>query len=774
MSVLRRSFALLPFVLAACGGPSLAPQEEAPRAVAPSNEYAMANGCYALQSVASEQFALRQSNGSYQMSVATVDAATPLFLKPTALGKYLFLAENNSFPAASGGVTSVAAPEAAADWSVLMDNESFVIQSESANQSLVETADGLLALGDTPNNFRFVPTTGCLAFPELSADVDGPTFKGTRRDGTVAGFADAHVHWSATDFLGGAEHGSPYHRFGVEHAMSDCGETHGPSGFADLVGGLYGGDTDGHATEGFPEFIEWPGRGMLTHEGMYYKWVERAWKSGLRILVNDLVENRVLCELVKTIDTVNPIAQQGGPGLQCNEMEMVHKQIDFMHSMQDYIDAQHGGPGKGWMRLVGSPEEARQVIHEGKLAVVQGVEISHIFNCQVNYNLPVASLPTGLLGEENPGEPESEISEAVHAYGQDRIDDRLQETLGLADDKSCTESGIKAQLDELWDKGVRQLFPVHEFDNAFGGNGIFDGLILNVGNFKDTGRFWQTYDCPEQDYFYGAGAIMVESAAGLCDQTGSEECHQGAEALAPLLEPLADVTGALALPVYGSKKQCNARWTTPIGNFMFDELMKKGIIIEVDHLELEMKSQLIEKAAAVSPAYPLVSTHGGHGGISNKQAQDMLAGGGLIYPYKPNGAGFSSFVAKVRDVTPENYPYPFAVGYGADTNGMGGQAGPQSEQINYPFTLFGGSDWAGVLGEGIEVNPLTFQMSQVPESGREFNINEEGQSHYGLVADFVEQVRVTGGNDALKALFNSAETYLQMWERTLESSASLN
>lgn len=152
----------------------------------------------------------------------------------------------------------------------------------------------------------------------------------------------------------------------------------------------------------------------------------------------------------------------------------------------------------------------------------------------------------------------------------------------------------------------------------------------------------------------------------------------------------------------------------------------------------------------------------------------MLAGGGLIYPYKPNGAGFASFVNKVREVMPENYPYPFAVGYGADTNGLGGQAGTQSEAIEYPFTLFQGEDWAGVLGDGIEFDPLTFEISQVEDSGRQFDINTEGQSHYGLVADFVEQVRVTGGNDALKALYNSAETYLQMWERTLESSASLN
>ena len=36
---------------------------------------------------------------------------------------------------------------------------------------------------------------------------------------------------------------------------------------------------------------------QLTHEQSYYKWLERSWRGGLRIFVNLLVENRVLCEL---------------------------------------------------------------------------------------------------------------------------------------------------------------------------------------------------------------------------------------------------------------------------------------------------------------------------------------------------------------------------------------------------------------------------------------------------------------------------------------------
>ena len=42
--------------------------------------------------------------------------------------------------------------------------------------------------------------------------------------------------------------------------------------------------------------------------------------------------------------------------------------------MQDYIDAQFGGPGKGFYRIVKTPFEARRVINSGKMAVVMGIE----------------------------------------------------------------------------------------------------------------------------------------------------------------------------------------------------------------------------------------------------------------------------------------------------------------------------------------------------------------------------------------------------------------
>ena len=84
--------------------------------------------------------------------------------------------------------------------------------------------------------------------------------------------------------------------------------------------------------------------------------------------------------------------------------------------------------------------------------------------------------------------------------------------------------------------------------------------------------------------------------------------------------------------------------------------------------------------------------------------------------------------------------------------------------MRYPFTLFRGSDWGPQFNR---VQPIVFQQSVVPEGNRAFDINDEGLSHYGMIADWIEELRLEGGKDALTDLYNSAELYLQMWEQTV-------
>ena len=97
----------------------------------------------------------------------------------------------------------------------------------------------------------------------------------------------------------------------------------------------YGNPVGFHDTTGWPTFKDWPNHESLTHEQSYYKWLERSWRAGQRVFVNLLVDNAVLCEAY-------PYKKNS-----CNEMDGVRLQARRMRELQDYIDAQHGGPGKG-------------------------------------------------------------------------------------------------------------------------------------------------------------------------------------------------------------------------------------------------------------------------------------------------------------------------------------------------------------------------------------------------------------------------------------------
>src|SRR5207302_6343294 len=72
----------------------------------------------------------------------------------------------------------------------------------------------------------------------------------------------------------------------------------------------------------------------------------------------------------------------------------------------------------------------------------------------------------------------------------------------MNDVPQCDQAQIDAGLKQIHDLGVRTFFPVHEFDNAFGGTKMIagdTGLIINAGNRLETGSFWTLQPCPAQE-----------------------------------------------------------------------------------------------------------------------------------------------------------------------------------------------------------------------------------------------------------------------------------
>jgi hypothetical protein len=802
----------------------------------PRNRYKFNQDCVVLKSAETGNY-VTAARANYSASASEVAEAEPFFMMPAALGEYLLYNRNREL--LSGGESLTSAELDTADSENGGDNI-FVVKTENDAQlypskpifvpdsvlPVVEpslawtteyhefeddnpestrftfvserTGDAITAAGDGSlstaaytggQNQIFVPesVTGCAEFPEASSNTSGESFSGTvGPDNYVLGMVDAHVHISSTSFLGKAQAGFPFHPFGVTHALADCAEVHGEMGSMSAVEAVFSEDIDGHVTAGWPTFPNWPARNNLFHEAIYWKWVERSWKSGLRIVVNDLVDNETLCEMSRNAGLE--------PTLDCNSMNNAGRQAYTMWAMQDYIDAQYGGRGEGFFQIALDDVEARELIEAGKLAVILGIEISNLSDCKVNYNPARTQEP---LNETGGGENGTE-----NTYTS-----------------QCTEGQLQASIDRMKGWGVRQVITIHEFDNAFGGNGIFDGLVLNAGSRENSGgipggvlsnpsgtvtsgppelpsgEFWTTLSCPNGDdtewsrgpddtspaepfdgyIFNGSGGTNMASL-GTCFFQG-----QGAAS-----DPISKRPGG-PTPCYPAVRQCNARWLTPVGLTFYSLLMENGLIFDIDHLAIKMKSQALDLAELHTPPYPFVSTHGNFGGTTKHQARRILANGGLIYPSigrtyssTPTDGTFLTQMSELRGLwTEAGAPGIFGFGFGTDTNGLSAQASPRkgaTEAITYPYTLFDGGVWED-LPELRNLGAVVFEQPSVTDVvtglGRTWHVDSDGSAHYGMMASNVQEVVIEGSDEDLRDMFMAAENYLQMWAQTLASQRSI-
>ena len=580
-------------------------------------------------------------------------------MQATTLGTYLLYGRRGTFltETGEGSVAPSSAPSAAAEWAVDGDATSGFTMTNLATRHVVDVS--------------FIPAEGCAVYPEAQVGATGTPFKGTSPEAAVKGTVDAHSHVMSFEFFGGDWHcGRPWHAYGAPHALPDCRRyEQGSNGvIANFLDS--GSPVHPHDTRGWPTFHDWPAPSMLSTEGDYYTGIQRAWMAGLRVLVVQFVDNEALCGLMTTRH--NP----------CNDMESVRRQARDLHQLQAYIDAQSGGPGLGWFRIVTDPFQARRVINDGKLAVVEGIEVSHVLNCGEHFGTP-----------------------------------------------ECNQADVDAGLRELRTLGVSSFFPVHKFDNAFGGtkmDGGETGLIVNVGNHAETGSFWDVRTCtgPEQDQ------TQLTVPAGAAGQM--------------LNGPAASLLQGAALPVYPPPPHCNDRGLTDLGAYLIRQMIKQHLIIEIDHMDVKTANQVLQLVKAAHYA----GTVSSHSWDSQLDHADVYKLGGFIAPY-PNSPK-EGIVQWRADKIASNPDVLFGYGYGSDMNGLAGQPSPTvTSPLHYPFKSLDGQ--------------VTFTRERWGR--RVFDINSDGVANYGMYPDLIAAQAKLGGSKFETDMLRGAEAYLQMWER---------
>ena len=554
----------------------------------------------------------------------------------------------------------------------------------------------------------------------------------------IKGFADLHNHQFANQAFGGKAFVGA--AFGpIEQALPHCdygpGDflhpnwVHGPGGERDILGNLRGLMTrglrdesgaaigaviggllglglggvgigvgaglgaaiggGGHLVGGNPEFDGWPRWNNLTHQSVYQDWLFRALQGGLKLLVVFAVNNELLAEHIER-----------APGRTSDDMEAVDKQIDAAYEMQAFIDEQSGGDGQGWYRIVKSPQQARDVINAGKLAVVLGIEVDYPFGCKA----------------DTPPSP----------------------------------ADLAGQLDNYYDRGVRHIFPIHFDDNAIGGVAFQNPLVGDPA-----------FDVPHRPY-----NITTRPAAG--EGYDYRDGH------------------------------VNIAGLTELGKFFVKAMMSKGMIIDVDHMSAASQNDLLEIAESLPGGYPVISSHTGFIDISNQdklhegnmkaeQVERIRNLGGMVACILNQGnwedintwrGSGQTVVEHMSGGTSETWAqaYLYAiekmqggpVGFGTDFNGMINPTGPRFGPDKHP----GGTPRGGIAEPTNRVTyPLKaiatgIEMDRSVVGNKVFDINEDGLAHVGMFPDFIADLQQIGlTNEDLAPLMNSAEGYIQMWEK---------
>jgi hypothetical protein len=414
--------------------------------------HSLANRCFVLQASENGRFLALGRSGSYAASARRTRNAIPLYLKPTGLGGWMLYDRHAGLIAESQGkVGRARLPGPVARWRIAKaPGRTFTLTSTADRRQLAAGRSGSLTLSQAGSagrarRFRFASAHRCRPFPEATVGAVGRGRSSINKDGTVFGWADLEFHLTASFRAGGdVIAGEDFDPFGITAALSATQDEkeHGPDGTEDITGnilrfGTPAGRTDIH---GWPTFVGWPTFDTLTNQQAYWVWLERAWRSGLRLVLANTSEDQELCTLEKKRSHT------------CNEEGSIELQVRNLKQLQSYIDAQSGGPGRGFFRIAYSPAGARRVIKQGKLAVVIGVESSNPFGCS-----------------EHNGTPQCNTRQVDH---------------GLA---------------RWWKLGIRGFFPVHWVDNAFAGaalEGGGTGQFLDLLNVHQTGQPFKIGPCP--------------------------------------------------------------------------------------------------------------------------------------------------------------------------------------------------------------------------------------------------------------------------------------
>lgn len=427
-------------------------------------------------------------------------------------------------------------------------------------------------------------------------------------------------------------------------------------------------------TAGPPNFPTWPTWFDEVNQRMWVDWIRRAWQGGLRVMVALAVNSKLLGNLAS------------GPGdLPTDDKASADLQIAQTIA---FVGRHSDGTGDNFMKIAYSSNDVYNIVSSGRLAVVIGVEIDTIGDLVGNY--PAC----------NPA-------------------------------AATAQCPLVAEVDRLYNEGVRYIFPVHLVDNPIGGAAAYSDLFDIASVYENSVPGYLGFDlgcsAPGDNitYLYTLPNDINTNLQGaqtqLANFVGSGLANTAVQyfmqSVLPSLEQQ-KLGKAVAIPPAVLCPQglgnINKRGLTPAGIQAIQEMMNRQMLIDIDHM-----SQAT-----------LIGTPGGPGVLTLAQQHKP-------YPYPLNSGHNALRVASERNLTPQQYA---AIG---SLHGMAGvgSATATADQWLWRYTQVTNamapglaSFDTGIAGFGTDFDGMEFGM---PPRGTSYG---PGQCPPSVVQQLVQQL----------------------------------
>ena len=311
---------------------------------------------------------------------------------------------------------------------------------------------------------------------------------------------------------------------------------------------------------------------------------------------------------------------------------------------------------------------------------------------------------------------------------------RLAVVLGIEADRpfrcqqtTCNSEQIKQELSEYYDLGVRHFFPIHLSDSTFGGMALYDDLF-SLTNFALRGYAPETEDCSKESYGFRL---------------------------------------TIRWPLKRMKATCNKFGLTDLGKALIQELVRKKMIIDIDHMSRKSIHDTLDITARAH--YPVIAGHTSFLEVlpadrrseyskTHDQLQRIAGDDGVV------AAGLADvgrvLVKKECSDTSRSWAevYRYAV---RETGGI------EKARV----ALSSDQSFVSLIAPRFGKNGCDGPAPKPEHKSFPWDFKTQGMANLGSYPDFIQDLKdIHVTDNELKPLYRSAEAYIRMWE-TIEKSS---